>query len=76
MTATTVTPERLLPHLTAWLEQGPSRPIFAIHHAGEWAGKEQLAVAGRNVDVRICPSELAVREELAKPREETAAWCC
>ena len=70
MTATTVTPERLLPHLTAWLEQGPSRPIFAIHHAGEWAGKEQLAVAGRNVDVRICPSELAVREELAKPREE------
>lgn len=70
MSGATVTPERLLPHLTAWLERGPSRPIFAIHHVGDWRGKEQLSVAGRNVDVRVCPSELAVREELARPREE------
>lgn len=70
MTNSSVTPERLLPHLQAWLERGPSRPIFAIHHVGDWSGKEQLAVAGRNVDVRVCPSELAVREELAKPRED------
>lgn len=70
MTAAPVTPARLLPHLEAWLERGPARPIFAIHHSGGWTGAEQVAVAGRNVDIRVCPSELAIREELARPRED------
>lgn len=70
MTAAPVTPERLLPHLEAWLGRAPSRPVFAIHHSGGWSGAEQVTVAGRNVDIRVCPSELAVREELARPRED------
>ncbi len=39
--------------------------MYAVHHQGEWDGGDVLMVAGREVDVRHCTSELAVREALA-----------
>jgi hypothetical protein len=59
-----VTPERLVPQLKAWLERSPSRPVFAVHHEGEWTGGDQVVVDDRVVAIRVCPSELAVREAL------------
>lgn len=61
----TVTPERLIPQLEAWLAKRPRRPVWAIHHEGEWAGPNELTVEGDEVTVRVCPSELAIREALA-----------
>ncbi|XAY07858.1 hypothetical protein DSM112329_04750 [Paraconexibacter sp. AEG42_29] len=65
----TVTPERLWPQLEAWLAGDPSRPIFAVYHEGDWSGSDVLMVGDRYVDVRVCRSELAVREVLSAPRE-------
>ena len=59
------TPERLVPQLEAWLSRGGRASVYAVHHEGAWDGGDALVVAGREVDVRICPSELAVREALA-----------
>jgi len=59
-----VTPKRLVPQLRAWLARPPSRPVFAVHHEGEWTGGEELVVDGTSVAIRVCPSELAVREAL------------
>jgi len=63
-----VTPERLVPQLRAWLERPPRRPVFAVHHEGEWTGGEQVVVDGTPVAIRVCPSELAVREALGGHR--------
>lgn len=60
-----VTPERLIPQLEAWLVKRPRRPVWAIHHKGEWNGPDKLVVNGDEVTVRVCPSELAIREALA-----------
>ncbi len=72
---TVVTPERLRPQLQAWLEASepskrPKRPVFAIHYDGVWNGPDELDIGDSRVDVRMCPSELAVREALAAPRED------
>lgn len=67
---TTVTPERLRPQLQAWLQKNRHPPVFAIHHDGLWSGPEELEIGEHRVDVRLCHSELAVREALAAPREE------
>jgi PglZ domain len=63
-----MTPERLRPHLEAWMEHGGSGRVHVVHLDGPWAGAEQLLVGDQYVDVRVCPSELAVREELTHPR--------
>ena len=68
MSTGSVTPERLRPHLEAWLAREPRNPTFVVHHQGDWAGADQVLVEDRYVDVRVCPSELAVREELARER--------
>jgi hypothetical protein len=67
----TVTLERLRPRLEAWLARPPSRPIFAVHHIGPWTGPDQIFINNNSyVDVRVCPSELAVREVLSESRED------
>ena len=63
-----MTPERLRPHLEAWIEHGGLGRVHVVHLDGPWAGAEQLLVGDQYVDVRVCPSELAVREELTHPR--------
>jgi hypothetical protein len=65
-----VTVERLLPHLEAWLASNPKRPVFAVHHVGDWTGSDQLVINERYVDVRVCVSELAIRELLSERRDE------
>lgn len=65
-----VTPERLTPQLEAWLAKRPRRPVWAIHHEGEWTGPDELTVNGYAVTVRVCPSELAIREALAMNEED------
>jgi hypothetical protein len=70
LTPDCLTPDRLKPHLEGWLERNPSRSVFAVHHEGEWDGGDQLLVGDRHVDVRVCPSELAMREVLAEPRDD------
>lgn len=66
----TVTPERLIPQLEAWMAKRPRRPVWAVHHEGEWTGPNQLTVNGDEVAVRACPSELAIREALATNAED------
>jgi hypothetical protein len=67
----TVTLERLRPRLEAWLARPPSRPIFAVHHTGPWTGPDQIFINNKSyVDVRVCSSELAVREVLSESRED------
>ena len=63
-----MTPERLRPHLEAWIEHGGLGRVHVVHLDGPWSGAEQLLVGDQYVDVRVCPSELAVREELTHPR--------
>ncbi len=65
-----VTPERLIPQLEAWLAKRPRRPVWAIHHEGEWTGPNELTVDGDEVRVRVCSSELAIREALATNAED------
>lgn len=62
----TATPERLIPQLEAWLGGSRrARSVYAVLHDGEWTGGSPLEVAGRQVVVRSCQSELAIREALA-----------
>ncbi|MEJ7787969.1 MAG: BREX-2 system phosphatase PglZ, partial [Solirubrobacteraceae bacterium] len=65
-----MTPERLRPHLEGWLAAGGPGRTFVVHLDGPWAGSEQLLVGDHYVDVRVCPSELSIREELARPRPD------
>src|SRR3954447_3616503 len=66
-----MTPERLRPHREAWLARpGGSGRAYVVHLDGPWTGSEQLIVEDHYVDVRVCSSELAVREELAQPRPD------
>jgi hypothetical protein len=65
-----MTAERLRPHLEGWLASGGPGRTFVVHLDGTWAGSEQLLVGDHYVDVRVCPSELSVREELARPRPD------
>ncbi len=69
----TLTPDRLTLHLARWLERNPARPVFAVHLDGEWGGSSELEVAGHDVDVRVCPSELAVREALVEHQGDKRA---
>ncbi len=62
---TAATPERLVPQLEAWLSRSRRASVLAVYHQGEWDGGDVLTVTGHEVDVRLCPSELAVREALA-----------
>ena len=73
-----MTPERLRPHLEAWMEHGGLGRVHVVHLDGPWAGAEQLLVGDQYVDVRVCPSELAVREELthARPSGRTTVLLC
>ena len=65
-----MTPERLRPHLEGWLAAGGPGRTFVGRLDGPWAGSEQLLVGDHYVDVRVCASELSVREELARPRPD------
>lgn len=65
-----VTSKRLEPQLAAWFATAKAPAVFAIHHDGEWRGPAELVVGERRVVVRVCPSELAVREALAEPRPD------
>jgi len=73
-----MTPERLRPHLEAWMEHGGLGRVHVVHLDGPWSGAEQLLVGDQYVDVHVCPSELAVREELTRPRPDgrTAVLLC
>jgi hypothetical protein len=73
-----MTPERLRPHLEAWLDHGGLGRVHLVHLDGPWAGSDQLLIGDHYVDVSVCPSELAVREELTRPRPEgrTAVLLC
>ena len=73
-----MTPERLRPHLEAWLDHGGLGRVHLVHLDGPWSGSDQLLVGDHYVDVRVCPSELAVREELARSRPDggTAVLLC
>jgi hypothetical protein len=68
----TVTLARLRPRLEAWVARQPSRPVFAVHHTGQWTGPDQIFIdqSKSYVDVRVCASELAVREALSESRED------
>ena len=63
-----MTPERLRPHLEAWLEHGGLGRVHVVHLDGPWSGAEQLLIGDQYVDIHVCPSELAVREELTRLR--------
>ncbi len=65
-----MTAERLRPHLEGWLASGGPGRTFVVHLDGGWSGSEQLLVGDHYVDVRVCPSELAVREELSRERPD------
>ena len=65
-----MTAERLRPHLEGWLAAGGLGRTFVVHLDGVWSGSELLIVGDQYVDVHVCSSELAVREELARPRPE------
>lgn len=65
-----MTAERLRPHLEGWLAAGGLGRTYVVHLDGVWDGSDQLLVGDQYVDVHVCPSELAVREELARPRPE------
>lgn len=65
-----MTAERLRPHLEGWLAAGGPGRTFVVHLDGAWTGSEQLLVGDHYVDVHVCSSELAVREELARPRPD------
>jgi len=73
-----MTPERLRPHVEAWIDNGGVGRIHLVHLDGSWTGTEQLLVGDQYVDVRVCPSELAVREELTRTRPDgrTAVLLC
>ena len=73
-----MTPERLRPHLEAWLDRGGLGRVHLVHLDGPWSGSDQLLIGDHYVDVSVCPSELAVREELIRPRPEgrTAVLLC
>ena len=67
-----MTPQRLSPHLERWLASAEPR-TYVVHLDGEWTGTEQLLVGDQYVDVRVCPSELAIREELTRGRPDGRA---
>lgn len=73
-----MTPERLRPHLEAWLDRGGHGRVHLVHLDGPWSGSDQLLVGDHYVDVSVCASELAVREQLARTRPEgrTAVLLC
>lgn len=73
-----MTPERLRPHLEAWIDRGGPGRIYLVHLDGPWSGTGQLLVGDQYVDVHVCPSELAVREQLSQPRADgrTAVLLC
>ena len=73
-----MTPERLRPHLEAWLDHGGLGRVHIVHLDGPWSGSDQLLIGDHYVDVSVCPSELAVREELTRSRPEgrTAVLLC
>lgn len=60
-------PEALRPYVALLLAKagnGHTAPVFALHHEEEWEGEAVIEVDGREVELRWCPSELAVREAL------------
>lgn len=64
-----LTPARLLPQLSEWLRSRGGSGVFVVHQDGEWTGRDSVLVDNEHtVSVRVCPSELALREELARPR--------
>lgn len=63
-----MTPQRLLPHLARWLPPSGPGLAYVVHLDGPWMGPGELRVGGRDVNIRVCPSELSVREELTCPR--------
>lgn len=65
-----MTPERLRPHLEGWLASGGPGRAYVVHLDGPWSGTEQLLVGDQYVDIRVCESELAVREQLTLPRPD------
>lgn len=67
-----MTPERLRPHLEKWLTSAEPR-TYVVHLDGDWTGAEQLLIGEQYVDVRVCPSELAIREQLALGRPDGRA---
>lgn len=73
-----MTPERLRPHLEAWIDHGGPGRVYVVHLDGPWSGTGQLLVGDQYVDVHVCPSELAVREQLSQPRADgrTAVLLC
>ena len=68
-----MTPERLRPHLDGWLSIARRGTTFLVHLDGEWTGGTQILVGADYVDVRVCPSELAIREELTRGRPDGRA---
>ncbi|MDA0169813.1 BREX-2 system phosphatase PglZ [Solirubrobacter taibaiensis] len=68
-----MTPERLRPHLDGWLSVARRGTSFLVHLDGEWTGGTQILVGAEYVDVRVCPSELAIREELTRDRPDGRA---
>src|SRR3954451_1933422 len=65
-----MTPQRLQPHLEGWLKVARPGTNFLVHLDGEWTGSEQLRVGPEILDVRVCRSELAVREQLVRERPD------
>lgn len=65
-----MTPERLRPHLEAWIDRGGPGRVYVVHLDGPWSGTGQLLVGDQYVDIHVCPSELAVREHLSQPRAD------
>lgn len=65
-----MTPQRLQPHLEGWLKVAHPGTNFLVHLDGEWSGSEQLRVGQEILDVRLCRSELAVREQLVRERPD------
>jgi hypothetical protein len=65
-----MTPQRLQPHLEGWLKVARPGTNFLVHLDGEWIGSEQLRVGQEILDVRVCQSELAVREQLVRERPD------
>ncbi len=60
------TPESIRPYVELLVDKAGSKaaPVFALAATDGWEGAPQLVVRGRYVDVRWCPSELALREAL------------
>src|SRR3954447_687754 len=65
-----MTPERLRPHLEAWLEHGGLGRVHIVHLDGPWSGADQLLVCEQYVDIRFCPAGFEGRETLPSPRPD------